>query len=115
MTQMQISYLKFLVWQNLTKQRLSHVAIMVFKSLKHLTPDYLQSKFIPRNDLIYYSLRNVENKLAIPLPQTNYGKRCFSYRGAVLWNNLPIDITNISTWPQFKNSLRCYDFPLNAN
>ena len=34
---------------------------------------------------------------------------------AVLWNNLPIDITNISTWPQFKNYLRCYDFPLNAN
>ena len=30
-----------------------------------------------------------ENKLAIPLPRTNYYKNSFSYRGAVLWNSLP--------------------------
>ena len=51
---------------------------MVYKSLNGLTPNYLSSKFIPRGDVITsYKLRDSENKLAIPLPHTNYYKNSF--------------------------------------
>jgi len=36
-----------------------------------------------------YNLRDSENKLAIPLPRTNYYKNSFGYSSAVLWNSLP--------------------------
>ena len=63
---------------------------MVYKSLNGLAPNYLSSKFIQRSDVITsYNLRNSDNKLAIPLPRTNYYKTSFGYRGAVLWNSLP--------------------------
>ena len=61
---------------------------MVYKSLKGLTPSYLihsaewYDYFL---QFAYYS----ENKLAIPLPRTNFYKKSFSYSGAILWNSLP--------------------------
>ena len=63
---------------------------MVYKSLNGLAPNYLSSKFIQKSDVITsYNLRNSDNKLAIPLPRTNYYKNSFGYGGAVLWNSLP--------------------------
>lgn len=51
---------------------------MAYKSLNGLIPNYLSSKFIQRSDVITsYILRDSENKLAIPLPRTNYYKNSF--------------------------------------
>ena len=61
---------------------------MVFKSLSNLAPEYLCSKFIPRNELVDYPLRDLENNLAVPHPRTNYFKQSFSYSGAQLWNSM---------------------------
>ena len=56
-------------WQNLDTQRKIQKAVMVYKSLNCLAPDYMSSKFIPRSDLLNcYNLRDSENKLAVPLP-----------------------------------------------
>ena len=66
---------------------------MVYKSLNCLAPDYMSSKFILRSDLLNsYSLKDSENKLAVPLLRTNYYRNSFCYSGAVLWNNLPTDV-----------------------
>ena len=82
--------MKILGWENLETQRQIHKAQMVYKSLNGLAPNYLSSKFIQRSDVITsYNLRDSENKLAVPLPRTNYYKNSFSYSGAVLWNSLP--------------------------
>jgi len=61
-----------------------------------LAPDYLQCLFTQRhvND---YNLRNLEGKLSLPKPNTNYLKRSFCYSGACLWNNLPQDL-KIKRW-----------------
>ena len=46
---------------------------MVYKSLNCLAPDNMSSKFILRSDLFNsYNLKDSENKLAVPLPRTNY-------------------------------------------
>ena len=66
---------------------------MVYKSLNCLAPHCMSSKFILRSYLFdSYNLRDYENKLAVPLPRTNYYRKSFCYSGAVLWNNLPTDV-----------------------
>ena len=62
---------------------------MVYKSLNGLAPDYLRSRFVERSTITGYSLRNTEDKLAVPLPRTNFLKHSFRYSGWVLWNSLP--------------------------
>ena len=46
---------------------------MVYKSLNGVAPDYMHSMFVNRDSVNPYSLRNTENKLAVPKPRTNYG------------------------------------------
>ena len=75
---------------------------MVHKALHGLAPDYLSSMFTDRNTLNSYSLRDIEGKLAIPKPRTNYLKNSFSYSGAVLWNSLPIGLRQADTLSKFR-------------
>ena len=42
-----------------------------------MTPDYLKSRFLYRDNVIAYRLRNTENKLVLPQPRTGYLKRSF--------------------------------------
>ena len=58
--------------RKLIYQRLESAAIMMYKSLHGMTPEYLSSRFASRNDVTSYRLRNTENKLALPQPRTNY-------------------------------------------
>ena len=79
---------------------------MVYKSLNGLTPNYLSSKFIPRSDVITsYNLRDSQNKLAIPLPRTNYYKNSYDYSGAVLWNSLPSAARQATSLNNFRRLL----------
>ena len=59
-------------WKNLRNQRLYTKAIMMFKTLNGKTTDYLSTKFIFRNDITSYRLRNSETRLALPQPRTDY-------------------------------------------
>ena len=79
-------------WIKLDSQRTINKAVMVYKSLNGLTPDYLSSKFVDRSSVSSYSLRDTEGKLAIQQPHTNYMKNSFSYSEAVLWHSLPIEL-----------------------
>ena len=47
---------------------------MVFKSLNNFAPEYPCSKLTYRNNVTLYILRDSVNKLAAPLPRTNYLK-----------------------------------------
>ena len=40
-------------------------------------------------DVHIYNLRNRKTDLAPPTPKREFVKRCFSYNGALHWNNLP--------------------------
>ena len=73
--------------KDLYTQRQIQKALMVYKSLNGLVPEYLSSKFLKRSGMRY--LRDSENKLFVPLPRANYMKNSFSYSGAALWNSLP--------------------------
>ena len=74
-------------------------------TLDELAPEYLQCLFTQRrvND---YNLRNLEGKLSLLKPNTNYLKRSFCYSGACLWNNLPQDLKSVGSIGQFKRSIK---------
>ena len=77
----------------------------MYKTLNELAPEYLQCLFTQRhvND---YNLRNLEGKLSLPKPNTNYLKRSFCYSGARLWNNLPQDLKSVGSIGQFKRGIK---------
>ncbi len=44
----------------------------MYKTLHGMTPDYLRSRFVYRDDVSAYRLRNTENKSVLPQPRTDY-------------------------------------------
>ena len=72
-----------LSWKDLKSQHQNQNALMVFKSLNGLVSEYLESKFIKRNES-NFSLRYSVNKLVVPFPRTNYMKNSFSYSNTAL-------------------------------
>jgi hypothetical protein len=99
------SLLENLGWDDLNQQRQFQKALMVFKSLNNLAPEYLCSKFTYRN-VTPYILRDSVNKLAAPLPRTNYLKNSFSYSGAVSCNSLPSNIRQAESLTEFRQLLK---------
>ena len=94
--------IKKLGWIKLYSQRTIHKAVMFYKSLNGLTPDYVSSKFVDRSSISNFSLRGTETKLAIPQPHTNYMKNSFSNSGAVLWNSLPVELRQADSLSAFR-------------
>ena len=92
-------------WHKLKHQRQVSTAIMMYKTVHGMTPDYLTSKFVSRDEITSYRLRNTENKLVLPLPRTNYLKKSFSYSGAKLWNSLSHDLRSADSLHDFKRKL----------
>ncbi len=90
-------------WDNLLIRRKKHKAILMLKTVNDLTPHYLRELFHSRST--GYNLRNSENTLFVPKPRTNYGKRSFSYSGAVLWIELPQNMRAIGSLNQFKREI----------
>ena len=98
--------LKKLNWDNLETWRQILEVEMVYKSLKGLSPD---CKFIPSSDIKNRYDWNSANKLAVPLPRTNYYKNTFSYGGAVPWNRLPANVRQAASLTSFRKLLRHSD------
>ena len=74
--------LAMLKWEKLSLRRKKQKALIMYKTLNELAPDYLQYLFTQRhvND---YNLRHLEGKLSLPKPNTNYLKRSFVTAGPV--------------------------------
>ena len=101
---------RILGWRKLKYQRFESAAVMMYKSLHEMTPEYLSSRFVFRNDITSYRLRNTENKLALPQPRTNYLKKSFSYSGARLWNSLFSDLRAATSLHDFKLNISHHSF-----
>ena len=89
-------------WKKLASQRKMAKAIMVYKSLNGLAPDYLSEMFVDRSSITNYALRDTGGKLALPQPRTNYLKNSFGYSGAALWNSLPAELRQANTLNKFR-------------
>jgi hypothetical protein len=92
-----------LSWDNLLTRRKKHEPILFFKTSNDLTPFYLHELFESRSTGC--KLRNSEHTLFVRKPRTNYGKRSFSYSGAVLWDELPQNVRTTCSLSQFKRAI----------
>ena len=70
------------------------------KNYHNFDTDYLQDLFPIRTTK--YDVRNLEMKLNLPKPNTNYLKKSLSYRAASLWNNLPNNLRMIESLRSYK-------------
>ena len=68
-------------WKKLHSQRSIHKAVMIYKSVNGLAPDYLSSKFLDRSSVM---------------------KNSFSYSGAVLWNSLLLELRQANSLTAFR-------------
>lgn len=77
-------------WNTLQERRDDKMNNLMKKIMRDNSVDYLQELFSIFSNSTY-QLRNNNRVLSLPKPNTNALKRSFSYKGAVAWNNLPLD------------------------
>lgn len=53
-----------------------------------------------------YNLRNSDTDLALPKPKKDFGKRCFNYNAAVIWNELPHEAKTAPNLCSFKRLIK---------
>jgi len=94
-------------WRRLYYQGLEQKTILMYETLRDMTTDYLRSRFVYRDNVSAY---HTNTKLVLPQPRADYLKRSFSYSGAQLWNNLPMDLRQASSLTDFKSKLRHHSF-----
>ena len=89
------------------------IALMVFKCINNIAPDYLSSiiKFRSPNR---YSMRmdNDFYLLEIVPSETKRAKGAFSYQGPRVWNKLPYSIRLLNELSKFKTELKTHYFKL---
>ena len=77
----------------------------MYKVFNGLAPDYLRKRLSYVCQRHKHKLRNADINLILPRPNTEYGKKTFSYSGVALWNSIPGDIRKSQT-------LRCFKLEL---
>ena len=75
-------------WKTVEELAAGESKTMVFKSLNELAPQYMCDLFTRNSSCSSYSLRDTRTDLRLPMNRSANGQRCFSYRGAKLWNSL---------------------------
>ena len=70
-------------------------------------PEYLlQQCLFTQRHVNDHNLRNLEGKLSLPKPNTNYLKRSFCYSGTCLGKNLTQDLKSVGSFGQFKRGIK---------
>ena len=91
-------------WITLAERRARIKARLMFKILNNLAPkrlsNALKDSYAASSN---YHLRNMNRKVAVPLPKTEFLQKSLTFNGAKLWNSLPNDVRNCETLASFNN------------
>ncbi len=79
-------------WTNLETRRTQQLKTFMYK-INNMVPSYLSRKFTSTSMIHEHSLRGSNHKRFVPRPLTESLKKTFSYRGATLWNDIPVELT----------------------
>ena len=104
--------LDVLSWMPISSQTRYHTLVAVYKCTHGLVPSYLHKTFIQISRIHSYSTRQAnQSNLFTRRPTLSQYKRSFTYRGVVLWNQLPEQIRSAETLNTFKAKLTAYIAP----
>ena len=81
--------IRSLGWETIDDLINQEIKTTTFKSVNKLAPQYLIDLFIRNSNSSSHNLRNTDSYVQIPNKKTPNGQKCFSYRGAKVWNSLP--------------------------
>ena len=76
--------------------------IMVYKSIHEVALQYLRDLLTKNSTSSSYVLRNTAIDLKLPKKISRNGQRCFSHRGAKVWNDLPDKTKQVPSLDAFK-------------
>ena len=93
-------------WQTVEELISNESKTMVFKSLNDLAPQYLCNLFTKNSACSSRNLRNTETDLRLPKKRSTNGQKCFSFRGAKIWNSLPAESKTASSLNSFKKLIK---------
>ena len=84
--------------------------VLMFQAIHGMAPSYLQELVH-----IYKPARTLrsKNEIRITIPKyrtKSYGANSFKVYGAIIWNNLPINLRNIDSLPCFKRAIKTHLF-----
>ena len=94
-------------WQPINKRLTYNKALLIYKALNKLTPEYSTNLLKPVSETHSRSLRSsVNGTLSVPRSRTSLFDRSLSSSAPRIWNSLPISVRNSSSLNGFKNSLK---------
>ena len=97
--------IKKLGWPTINELIESETLKMVYKSVNNQAPIYLTEMFVRLSDACKRELRNTKTNLAVPRRKSAFGQKCFSYKGAKLWNNLSVEVKSSKSYEIFKKRI----------
>ena len=98
---------KELGWQHINKRLTYNKAVLTYKALIKLTPEYITNLLKPVSEIHSRSLKSsVNGTLSVLRSRTSLFDRSFSSSAPRIWNSLPISVRNSSSLNGFKNSLK---------
>ena len=82
-------------------------SVMVYKVVNKLCPESLWDMYEQRCNLSSYNTRNNRD---LPIPKVNleHKKKGFRYSGIKIWNDIPLEIRELSSLTLFKKKLKGY-------
>ena len=102
-----VDLLADLQWTPLEKRRNNSKLLLMYKIINGHTAPNLRNKFKFNYEMdCPYNLRNSSTDLALPKPNKDFGKRCFSYSAADLWNKLSLEAKIVPTVWSFKKLIQ---------
>ena len=104
--------IELLGWKTSEQLIDSQSKTIVFKSLNGQAPQYMESLFKRNSQCSTHSLRNTETDLRLPKKTSANGQKCFSFRGARLWNSLSAESKKAPSLNIFKRSIEGSNFLL---
>ena len=90
-------------WSTIENRHNYNKAVLTYKALNDLTPEYISNLLKPTFETHNRKLRSATNgSLSVPRSRTSLFDRSFSATAPKLWNSLPKEITTASSLENFK-------------
>lgn len=94
---------------NVRQRRDYFMALLVFKCIHGLVPEYLANEVTMALEVSSRITRNVnENDLYVPFVNVEMTKNSFKYQGPIVWNNMPNALKECTSLYGFKQQAKIY-------
>ena len=102
-----VDLVKDIGWFNIRQRRDYFVALLVFKSLNRMTPDYMTDMFTYAHEIGTYKTRSAfQNTLCVPRINKHVFSQSIQVTGPRVWNSLPSELRTADSFLSFKLLLK---------